>query len=88
MPVIRLLNRQRAGQALDPEEVYDVLDAVESVAIGDVDRCREKMQGYADLGIDRLMCLMQFGALDPEAVLRSIRLAGETLVPEFAGGGS
>lgn len=87
IPVIRLLNRQRAGHAIDPEEAYAVLDALESVVIGDPDRCREKMERYADLGIDRLMCLMQFGALDPQRILDSIRLAGEALVPHFAGRG-
>jgi alkanesulfonate monooxygenase SsuD/methylene tetrahydromethanopterin reductase-like flavin-dependent oxidoreductase (luciferase family) len=85
IPVIRLLNRQRAGHTIDPEEAYAVLDALESVVIGDPDRCRQKMERYADLEIDRLMCLMQFGALAPERVLESIRLAGEVLVPHFAG---
>lgn len=81
VPVIRLLNRQRAGQELDPEEVYDVLDGVESVVIGDPDRCREKMERYQSLGIQRLMCLMQFGALPHERVLESIRLTGERVAP-------
>ena len=84
VPVIRLLNRQRAGQSLDPDEVYEVLDATESVVIGDVDRCREKMTAYAGLGIDRLMCLMQFGALPQERILSSLRHVGEHLVPHFA----
>ena len=87
IPVIRLLNRQRAGHEIDPEEAYAVLDALESVVIGDPDRCCQKMERYADLGIDRLMCLMQFGALAPERVLESIRLAGEVLVPRFAASG-
>jgi alkanesulfonate monooxygenase SsuD/methylene tetrahydromethanopterin reductase-like flavin-dependent oxidoreductase (luciferase family) len=87
IPVIRLLNRQRAGYEIDPEEAYAVLDALESVVIGDPDRCGQKMERYADLGIDRLMCLMQFGALAPERVLESIRLAGEVLVPRFAASG-
>ncbi len=83
IPVIRLLNRLKAGEKLDPEEVYEVMDAVESVAIGDVDRCREKLQGYADIGCDRLMCLHQFGALAPDRALASIRRAG-ALIPHFA----
>jgi alkanesulfonate monooxygenase SsuD/methylene tetrahydromethanopterin reductase-like flavin-dependent oxidoreductase (luciferase family) len=82
--VIRLLNRQRAGHALDPEEVYEVLDGVESVVIGDVARCRDKMQRYAELGIDRLMCLMQFGALPHPRVMQSLRLTGEALLPALA----
>jgi alkanesulfonate monooxygenase SsuD/methylene tetrahydromethanopterin reductase-like flavin-dependent oxidoreductase (luciferase family) len=84
VPVIRLLNRQRAGQALDPEEAFEVLDALESVVIGDAARCREKMERYAGLGVDRLMCLMQFGALPQEHVLGSIRRAA-ALIPGLSG---
>jgi alkanesulfonate monooxygenase SsuD/methylene tetrahydromethanopterin reductase-like flavin-dependent oxidoreductase (luciferase family) len=80
VPVVRLLNRQRAGLALDPEEAFEVLSALESVIIGDVDACRAKLARYAALGVDRLMCLMSFGALPQERVLRSMRLTGEHLI--------
>ena len=36
------------------------------------------------IGTDRLMCLMQFGRIPHEAVMRSTRLAGEYLIPHFA----
>ncbi len=85
VPVIRLLNRHRAGHALDPEEVFEVLDALDSVIIGDVETCRRKLGGYAALGVDRLMCLMQFGAIPHERVMASLRLAGEALLPEHSG---
>jgi hypothetical protein len=52
--------------------------------IGDVDACRAKMEGYAALGVDRLMCLMAFGALPQQRVLSSLRLVGEALLPHFA----
>ena len=81
IPVIRLMNRHLAGHRLDPEEVFEVLDALDSVVIGDPDRCLEKMQAYKALGADRLMCFMQFGALDPARVLESLRLTGEVLLP-------
>ena len=80
----RLADELKAGQALDPEEVYEVLDGVESVVIGDPDRCREKMERYRAIGTDRLMCLHQFGALPQERILGSIRRVGEQLVPHFA----
>jgi alkanesulfonate monooxygenase SsuD/methylene tetrahydromethanopterin reductase-like flavin-dependent oxidoreductase (luciferase family) len=83
VPAIALLNRQRAGHALDPEEVYEVLDPIDTVVIGDVDTCRRKLRRIAEQGLDRLMCLMQFGPLPHEAAMRSIRLLGERLVPEF-----
>ena len=84
VPVIRLLNRQLMGEYVDPEEAYETLEAIESVVIGDVDACRKKIQGYRNIGIDRLMCLMSFGYVQQDDVLRSIRLAGETLIPELS----
>src|SRR5262245_46272941 len=84
LPVVRLLNRKLAGREVDPEEVYEVLDALDSVVIGDPDRCLEKMKKFQALGTDRLMCLVQFGALDPGRVLASIRLIGEALIPALA----
>ncbi len=85
LPVIRLLNRQLVGEEIDPEETFETLEAIESVVIGDVDACRKKIAGYQAIGVDRLMCLMSFGYLAQADVLRSIRLAGETLIPEFSG---
>lgn len=84
VPVIRLLNRQLMGEYVDPEEAFETLEAIESVVIGDVDACRKKIQGYREIGIDRLMCLMSFGFVAQDDVLRSIRLAGETLIPELS----
>jgi alkanesulfonate monooxygenase SsuD/methylene tetrahydromethanopterin reductase-like flavin-dependent oxidoreductase (luciferase family) len=83
VPAIALLNRQRAGLPLDPEEVYETLDPIDTVVIGDVDTCRRKLRRIAEQGLDRLMCLMQFGPLPHEAAMRSIRLTGEHLIPEF-----
>ena len=85
IPVIALLNRQLAGEKLDPVEVFEVLEPIESVVIGDVEACREKMERYAEVGCDRLMCLMQMGRVAHETVMESIRIAGEELVPKLAG---
>jgi alkanesulfonate monooxygenase SsuD/methylene tetrahydromethanopterin reductase-like flavin-dependent oxidoreductase (luciferase family) len=51
------------------------------IIVGDVDRCIEKMQRYADLGVDQLLCYVQFGALPHEAVMRSIELLGTKVIP-------
>lgn len=79
-PIVRLLNRQARGLEIDPVEAFEVLEPVESVVIGDVDLCRRKLEGYRALGVDRLMCLMQFGALPQERILSSIRTAGEAFL--------
>jgi len=85
VPVIRLLNRQLVGEEIDPEEAFETLEAIESVVIGDVDGCRKKIARYQAIEVDRLMCLMSFGYVEQADVLRSIRLAGEVLIPEFSG---
>jgi alkanesulfonate monooxygenase SsuD/methylene tetrahydromethanopterin reductase-like flavin-dependent oxidoreductase (luciferase family) len=81
LPVIRLLNRQMLGMELDPEEVYEVLDPLDAVIVGDVETCAKKLQRYADAGVDRLLCFQQFGGLAREAVLRSMRLVGGEILP-------
>jgi alkanesulfonate monooxygenase SsuD/methylene tetrahydromethanopterin reductase-like flavin-dependent oxidoreductase (luciferase family) len=84
VPVVRLLNRQLAGERLDPVEVFETLEPIESVIIGDVELCRRKLARYAEIGTDRLMCLMQFGTLPHARVLASLRTTGEALLPDFA----
>lgn len=83
VPVIRLMNRQRAGLPLDPAEVQAALDPIPTAVIGDVEDCRAKLQAIAGTGVDRLMCLMQFGELPHARVLESIRNAGKYLIPEL-----
>jgi alkanesulfonate monooxygenase SsuD/methylene tetrahydromethanopterin reductase-like flavin-dependent oxidoreductase (luciferase family) len=84
IPLLRLMNRQALGMEVDPEEAYEVMEGVESVIVGDVDTCIRKARGYADIGVERLMSLQQFGALSHEDVMGSIRLTGEYLIPALA----
>jgi alkanesulfonate monooxygenase SsuD/methylene tetrahydromethanopterin reductase-like flavin-dependent oxidoreductase (luciferase family) len=84
IPLIRLMNRQALGMDVDPEEAYEVMEPVESVIIGDVDMCTRKARCYADIGVERLMSLHQFGALKQNDVMGSLRLTGEYLIPALA----
>jgi hypothetical protein len=81
--VIRLLHRQRAGLALDSEEALAAVEAIPTVVIGDVDHCRRKLRAIEAQGVDRLMCLKQFGALPHGLVMRSLRVLAKHLLPEF-----
>ncbi len=77
--------RSRYGHTRpDIVEVYEALEPLDSVIVGDVETCRRKMTKYAEAGVDRLMCLMQYGQLAHEDVMSSMRLVGEALIPEFA----
>jgi len=42
------------------------------------------MDAYRNIGADRLLCLMQFGRLPHDSVMRSIRMVGEHMIPYFA----
>ncbi|HET7333690.1 MAG TPA: LLM class flavin-dependent oxidoreductase [Rhizomicrobium sp.] len=84
IPVIALLKRMAKGEEISKEEAHEVTEELDSVIIGDPDVCRTKMKKYSSIGADRLMCLMQFGRIPHEAVMRSMRLTGEHLIPEFA----
>ncbi len=88
VPVIALMNRQVAGEKIDPVEAFEALEPYDSVIIGDVDACLAKIQGLEALGLDRLMCLMQMGPMRHEAVMQSIRATGKFLIPKLAGASS
>jgi len=84
IPVIAVLKRMARGETISNEEAHEVLEPLDSVVIGDVDHCIRKASQYVGIGADRLMCLMQYGRIPHEAVMRSTRLAGEFLIPHFA----
>ena len=85
VPVIALMNRQAAGEKVDPVEAYEALEPYDAVIIGDVESCSKKLRRLEKLGVDRLMGLMQMGSIPHEVVMRSIREAGESLIPEIGG---
>ena len=41
------------------------------------------MRRYADLGVDRLLCYVQFGFLPHESVVHTIELLGKHVIPEL-----
>ncbi len=83
IPVIAVLKRMARGEEISNEEAHEVLEELDSVIIGDPDHCAKKVRQYQAIGADRLMCLLQFGRIPHEAVMRSTALAGEHLLPQF-----
>jgi alkanesulfonate monooxygenase SsuD/methylene tetrahydromethanopterin reductase-like flavin-dependent oxidoreductase (luciferase family) len=73
----------RRCRAPPPERRSRPLSAQDSLIVGSPDTCRKKLRAYADLGIDRLMCLQQIGGILHEQVLKSIRPIGG-LIPDLA----
>jgi alkanesulfonate monooxygenase SsuD/methylene tetrahydromethanopterin reductase-like flavin-dependent oxidoreductase (luciferase family) len=76
--IFPLLKPQMEGKI--PIEHFDAADMI---VVGDPDRVLEKMKHYADIGVDQLICYVQFGYLPHEAVLRSIELLGTNVLPRL-----
>ena len=79
-----LIGRLGRGEQTSGEEVYEVLGQHDSIIIGDPKTCRRKMERYRDIGVDRLMCFQQVGALQHKDIMRSIELIGQEIIPFFA----
>jgi len=83
VPVVALLKRLAAGESASNEEIFETLDPLPSVIVGDVDTCRRKIEAYREIGVDRLMCLVQYAALPQERILRSLHTIGDKLIPVY-----
>jgi len=83
-PVLVLLKRMAQGQTVSREEAHETLEALDCVVIGEPDVCAAKLNAYRDIGVDRIMCMMQYGSLSHEAITRSLEIAGRELIPAFA----
>ena len=70
------LQRQLTGE-FDAHE----FDDADMIVVGDPDRCIEKMRHYAELGVDQLICYVQFGHLEHEAIMENLRLLGREVIP-------
>ena len=53
------------------------------IIVGDPEHCLQKMLHYADLGVDQLICYVQFGHLEHESIMETIRLLGTEIIPEL-----
>lgn len=67
------------------EDDFDPMEFSEGdmIIVGDVDTCLEKMLRYEALGVDQLICYVQFGHHSHESVMRTIELVGTEIIPEL-----
>ena len=84
--IFPFLQRQMSGE-FDARE----FDEADMIVVGDPDRCIEKMRRYAELGVDQLICYVQFGQLEHDAIMENLTLLGREVIPvierEAAGAG-
>ena len=60
-------------------------DAADMIVVGDPERCLEKMRRYERIGVDQLICYVQFGYLPHESVMKTIELLGTEVIPKLNG---
>ncbi|MEO5730050.1 MAG: LLM class flavin-dependent oxidoreductase [Byssovorax sp.] len=77
-----LVGRIMMGEQVSEDEMFETLVEEHSIIVGSPDECRKKVKTYQEMGIDRLMCLHQVGAIRHDKVMKSMRLFSE-LIPEF-----
>jgi alkanesulfonate monooxygenase SsuD/methylene tetrahydromethanopterin reductase-like flavin-dependent oxidoreductase (luciferase family) len=74
-----LLDKQARGD-------FDIehFDKEDMVIVGTPDECLEKCLRYDEVGVDQLLCYLNFGYLPNEAVMKSIELLGTYVIPQLA----
>jgi hypothetical protein len=76
--IFPLLNQQKSGK-FDPK----IFNDADMIVVGDPDQCLAKMLKYAELGVDQLICYVQFGHLPHESIMRTIELLGTEIIPQL-----
>lgn len=73
-----LLKKQAEGD-------FDInqFDQEDMVIVGTPDECLEKFLRYEEAGVDQVLCYVNFGHLTHEAVMESITLLGDHVIPEL-----
>jgi alkanesulfonate monooxygenase SsuD/methylene tetrahydromethanopterin reductase-like flavin-dependent oxidoreductase (luciferase family) len=72
------LRETQAGKT-DPKFFNDQ----DMVVIGDPEQCLEKLERYASIGCDSVLCYMQFGQLKHEEIMGSIEALGKHVIPKL-----
>jgi alkanesulfonate monooxygenase SsuD/methylene tetrahydromethanopterin reductase-like flavin-dependent oxidoreductase (luciferase family) len=67
------------------EKEFDVrdFDKEDMVIVGTPDECLDQLLRWESVGVDQLLCYLNFGYLPHEAVLKSIELLGTKVLPEL-----
>jgi alkanesulfonate monooxygenase SsuD/methylene tetrahydromethanopterin reductase-like flavin-dependent oxidoreductase (luciferase family) len=73
------LLRKHASGDLDVQVFHEA----DMIIVGDPDQCMEKILRYESLGVEQLICYVQFGSLSHESIMRTLELLGKHVIPEL-----
>jgi alkanesulfonate monooxygenase SsuD/methylene tetrahydromethanopterin reductase-like flavin-dependent oxidoreductase (luciferase family) len=76
--VFPLMQQRRAGD-------FDVKDFnnADMIIVGNPEECMEKFLRYDEIGVDEVICYVEFGQLSHESIMRCIELLGTEVIPEL-----
>jgi alkanesulfonate monooxygenase SsuD/methylene tetrahydromethanopterin reductase-like flavin-dependent oxidoreductase (luciferase family) len=63
-------------------------DEQDMVIVGTPEECLQKFLKYEEAGVDQVLCYTKFGYLPHEAVMKSIELLGDYVIPELKKAGA
>jgi alkanesulfonate monooxygenase SsuD/methylene tetrahydromethanopterin reductase-like flavin-dependent oxidoreductase (luciferase family) len=81
--VFPLLKKQADGE-------FDIslFDEQDMVIVGTPEECLNKFLRYEEAGVDQVLCYINFGYLPHQAVMRSVQLLGDYVIPELRKAGA
>jgi alkanesulfonate monooxygenase SsuD/methylene tetrahydromethanopterin reductase-like flavin-dependent oxidoreductase (luciferase family) len=63
---------------------FDYLQERDMIMVGSPERCIQVAKQYENIGVDRLLCHLQFRGMSNDKIRESIRLFGEEVIPAFS----
>ncbi|MCU1460533.1 MAG: Luciferase-like monooxygenase [Acidimicrobiales bacterium] len=76
--IFPLLDMQKSGK-FEPKVFSDA----DMIIVGDPEQCYEKMVKYHELGVDQLICYVQFGHLPHASIMKTLELLGKDIIPRL-----
>ena len=74
------LLKRFSNDEIDPRTFNDA----DMIMVGTPETVIAKMRKYADLGVDQLLCYVQFGQLPHESVMKTLELLGKEVIPQIS----
>jgi alkanesulfonate monooxygenase SsuD/methylene tetrahydromethanopterin reductase-like flavin-dependent oxidoreductase (luciferase family) len=70
-------------KVIEGEVPIDKYQEEDMIIIGTPEMCLEKILRYEEVGVDHLLCYVQFGKLPHEQVIRNLELLGTKVIPQL-----
>lgn len=69
--------------AIEGNVDVDAYTEQDMIIVGTPEQCLEKILRYEEVGVDQLLCYVQFGTLPHESVMNTIEALGTKVIPEL-----